>query len=113
MLRSSVKPSPPWLQTEFVGAGLTVEGYRVRVPMAAPQKLSLRGSDDPSKDLAKWDVIPGHGEEIDRSGDDVFRVVRCQADRPYTCFRLVVEEPRNQGLQLAHFDLFGIWEPDG
>jgi hypothetical protein len=94
-VRPLATASPSWLQVEFVDAVFHVEGHRVRSPAA---KLSLRASCG----AEKWDVIPLQEEQVE--GDGV-TLVKCQGEKGYPIYRLVLEEPPDERLVLLHFGL--------
>jgi hypothetical protein len=66
--------------------------------------LSLRGwygSDE-------WNVIAVQEQQVE---SDEVTLVKCQGEKGYSIYRLVLDEPPDENLVLLHFDLFGLWEP--
>ena len=111
VIRTFAKPSPSWIQIEFIDAVFHIEGYRMRCPNPEHRKWVLKATDDISKDMSKWTVIEPDEDESEIDAKSTFHIVKCISKKPYQYFRLILDEPRNDGLEILHFDLFGLYEP--
>jgi serine/threonine protein kinase len=109
-VRTYSQSSPSWLQIEFIGGSLSIEGYRVKTS-SSNHHYVLKGSNTTDKNISKWETIEPRGRG-ETSSDDLITSVKCFVDQSYSFFRFVLEEPRNAALLLMHVELFGLWADD-
>jgi hypothetical protein len=107
VVRTYSKPSPPWIQFEFIDAAVTVEGYRIKT-CSSRDRFVLKGSSS-ARGSPEWEVIEPQSDE---SNGDHLLIVRCDPGEPYRVIRLVLDEPHNSPLSILHVDLFGTLESE-
>jgi hypothetical protein len=106
-------PLPSWFQVEFATGRVAVTGYRFkRHEVLKLRSWTLRGSNDPTLDVAAWTVLHQVNET---KNEGLFNVYTCPAGEPVKFIRILMEGPGwNDRTYLAfwHFEIFGDYVID-